>query len=61
MSVVSFMKASFQHLHPVIEICFVAKTGKSLNKKAIEDCEKTFRYASFNKKPCGLVFFTIKM
>ena len=26
------MKAGFQHIHSVIEICFASKTGKSLNK-----------------------------
>ena len=33
MSVCLGMKAGFQPIHTVIEICFASKTGKSLNKK----------------------------
>ncbi len=41
-----FMKASFQHSRPTIEICFASKTGKSLNKKVEL---RSIKNASLNK------------
>ena len=49
MSVCLCMKAGFQHIHSVIEICFASKTGKSLNKK---DELRSIKNASLNKN-CG--------
>ena len=46
MSVCLGMKAGFQHIHTVIEICFASKTGKSLNKK---DELRSIKNASLNK------------
>ena len=46
MSVCLCMKAGFQHIHSVIEICFASKTGKSLNKK---DELRSIKNASLNK------------
>ena len=46
MSVCLFMKTSFQHIHPAIEICFASKTEKSLNKK---DELRSIKNASLNK------------
>ena len=45
-----FMKASFQHSRPTIEICFASKTGKSLNKK---DELRSIKNASLNKSSGG--------
>ena len=49
MSVCLCMKAGFQPIHSVIEICFASKTGKSLNKK---DELRSIKNASLNKN-CG--------
>ena len=46
MSVCLCMKAGFQPIHSVIEICFASKTGKSLNKK---DELRSIKNASLNK------------
>ena len=54
------MKACFQHIHPVIEICFVAKTGKSLNKKAIGDCKKLVKREQYDENMFSIILPSVK-